>query len=78
MPEPIRVRDDKTGAEYSTYGVDENGEPYEGLKKLDEDAVDAHGELLPPKYDEPVAETPAPKPTAAKPTEPAKATQKEN
>lgn len=78
MPEPIRVRDDKTGAEYSTYGVDEHGEPYEGLTKLDEDAVDVHGVLIPPKYDEVIAETPAPKPTAAKPADPAKATQKEN
>lgn len=50
MPEPIRVRDDKTLAEYSTYGIDENGEPYEGLTKLDEPAVDDRGELLPPKY----------------------------
>lgn len=45
MPEPIRVRDDKTLAEYSTYGT---AEP--GLTKLDEPAVDVHGELLPPKY----------------------------
>ena len=50
MPDPIRVRDDKTGAEYSTYGVDENGQPYEGLTKLDEPAVDERGDILPPKY----------------------------
>jgi hypothetical protein len=75
MPEPIRVRDDKTGAEYSTYGVDENGDPYEGLTKLDEDAVDVHGEMLPPKY--PAAETPAaPKPAA--PTTGPKTTPKES
>jgi hypothetical protein len=45
MPEPIRVRDDKLGHEYSTYGT---AEP--GLTKLDEPAVDVRGELLPPKY----------------------------
>jgi hypothetical protein len=45
MPEPIRVRDDKLGHEYSTYGT---AEP--GLTKLDEPAVDERGDLLPPKY----------------------------
>jgi hypothetical protein len=54
MPEPIRVRDNVTKHEYSTYGT---AEP--GLTKLDEDAVDVHGDLLPPKY--PVV------PAAAKP-----------
>lgn len=54
MPEPTRVRDDKTGHEYSTYGV------YDGMTVLDEPAVDVHGDLLPAKY--PAAETPAPKP----------------
>ena len=78
MPEPIRVRDDKTGAEYSTYAVDENGETYEGLTKLDEPAVDHTGALLPPKYPTP---SEAPKPQAPKPTEPTtgpKATTKES
>ena len=53
MPEPIRVRDDVLGHEYSTYGT---AEP--GLTKLDEPAVDERGELLPPKY--PAADAPAP------------------
>ena len=66
MPEPIRVRDDKTLAEYSTYGT---AEP--GLTKLDEPAVDVHGDLIPPKY--PAAET-----AAAKPTTGPKATSKES
>lgn len=53
MPDPVRVRDDNTGHEYSTYAVDENGNTYEGLTVLkDEPAVDATGELLPPKYPE--------------------------
>lgn len=63
MPEPIRVRDDVTGAEYSTYAVNEKGETYEGLTVLkDEPAVDAHGVLIPPKYREPVKKAEAPKP----------------
>lgn len=53
MPEPVRVRDNKTGHEYSTYGV------YEGLTVLSEPAVDQRGELLPPKY--PAASAPAPR-----------------
>jgi hypothetical protein len=64
MPEPIRVRDNVTGHEYSTYGT-----AIEGLTKLDEDALDVHGDILPPKY-------PAAKPAVATPTGP-KATQKE-
>jgi len=53
MPDPVRVRDDNTGHEYSTYAVDENGNTYEGLTVLKgEPAVDATGELLPPKYPE--------------------------
>ena len=66
MAEPKRVRDDVTGHEYSTYGV------YEGLTVLDEPAVDAHGELLPPKY--PDAETSA---TTKAATKPAKSTGRE-
>lgn len=65
MPEPIRVRDDKTLAEYSTYGT---AEP--GLTKLDEPAVDERGDLLPPKY--PTA------PSAAPTTSGPKATPKEH
>jgi len=65
MPEPIRVRDDVTGHEYSTYGT---AEP--GLKQLDEPAVDERGDLLPPKY-------PAAK-TEAKPTTSRTATSKES
>lgn len=59
MPEPKRVRDDKTLAEYSTYGV------YPGMTVLDEPAVDERGDLLPPKY--PAAD--ATKPQALKPAE---------
>jgi len=59
MPEPKRVRDDKTGHEYSTYGW-----MYDGLTVLDEDAVDARGGLLPPKY--PDASAPAENPPAVK------------
>lgn len=62
MPEPKRVRDNATGHEYSTYGWG-----YEGLTVLDEPAVDVRGALLPPKY--PAVEA-APKPQAAKPTDP--------
>lgn len=50
MSEPVRVRDNVTGHEYSTYAVNEKGEVDEGLTVLDEDAVDVRGELLPPKY----------------------------
>lgn len=53
MPDPVRVRDNDTGHEYSTYAVDEDGNTYEGLTVLkDEPAVDATGVLLPPKYPE--------------------------
>lgn len=55
MPEPIRVRDDQTLAEYSTYGT---AEP--GLTKLDESAVDERGDLLPPKYPTTEAKATAP------------------
>jgi hypothetical protein len=47
MSEPIRVRDNVTGHEYSTYGT-----AVEGLTKLDESAADVHGDLIPPKYPE--------------------------
>ena len=74
MPEPVRVRDDITRHEYSTYAVDADGKSYEGLTVLDEPAVDALGALLPPKY--PSAETTAaPKPQA---TPGPKATSKES
>jgi hypothetical protein len=57
MPDPVRVRDNETGAEYSTYAVSEKGEVYEGLTLLKgEAAVDATGTLLPPKYPEPEPE----------------------
>jgi hypothetical protein len=69
MPEPIRVRDNVTGHEYSTYGT-----AIEGLTQLDEDALDVHGDILPPKY--PTA-PPIAKPAAATPTGP-KATPKES
>lgn len=62
MPEPVRVKDNTTGHEYSTYGV------YEGLTVLDEPAVDAYGELLPPTYPE---AAPAVATEAAAPSEPA-------
>jgi hypothetical protein len=52
MPEPVRVKDNVTGHEYSTYGV------YEGLTVLDVPAVDDRGDLLPPTYPEAPA-TPA-------------------
>lgn len=59
MPEPIRVRDDVTGHEYTTYGT---AEP--GLTKLNEPAVDERGDLLPPKYPaKPTAPTTGPKAT---------------
>lgn len=74
MPEPIRVRDDKTGAEYSTYAVNEKGETDEGLTVLDEDAVDHTGALLPPRYPAPAEKADMPKPQAPAP---AKATTKE-
>jgi hypothetical protein len=65
MPEPKRVRDDKTGHEYSTYGV------YEGMTVLNEPAVDERGELLPPTYPDtaPAANPPAAKKAAATPTD---------
>lgn len=54
MSEPIRVRDNMTGHEYSTYGT---AEP--GLTKLDEPATDVRGDLLPPKYPaQPATRTP--------------------
>lgn len=65
MPEPIRVRDDVLGHEYSTYGT---AEP--GLTKLDEPAVDERGELLPPKYPDASATA-----TATAPAKPADPTQ---
>lgn len=77
MPEPVRVRDNVTKHEYSTYAVDAEGNTDEGLTVLDEDAVDECGVLLPPKYPEavkPEAATPRP----AAPATGLKATQKEN
>jgi hypothetical protein len=72
MPEPVRVRDNVTKHEYSTYAVSEKGEVYEGLTVIDEPAVDERGALLPPKY--PTAEkaqTPAPAaPTPGRPATP--------
>lgn len=50
MPEPVRVRDNKTHAEYSTYAVDEHGRVDDGLTVLKEPAVDERGDLLPPTY----------------------------
>lgn len=59
MPEPIRVRDNVTGHEYSTYGT-----AVEGLTKLDKPAVDERGEILPPTYPAaPVATPTGPKAT---------------
>lgn len=53
MPEPVRVRDNKTGHEYSTYGA------YEGLTVLNEPATDVRGDLLPPTYPaQPATRTP--------------------
>lgn len=67
MPDPVRVRDNDTGHEYSTYAVSEDGEVYDGLTVLkDEPAMDALGNLLPPKYPEPVSEPDA---TVAEPGE---------
>jgi hypothetical protein len=63
MPEPVRVRDTKTGHEYSTYAVDENGRVDDGLTRLDEPAVDERGDLLPAKY--PAKATPATRTSAA-------------
>lgn len=71
MPEPVRVRDDITGHEYSTYAVDENGRVYDGLTVLKgEKAIDEHGVLIPPK--------PAVKPPTTAPTPGPKATSKES
>lgn len=69
MPDPIRVRDDVTGHEYSTYAVDENGNTDKGLTVLkDQLAVDERGALLPPTYpDAEKDEAPTPKPAAPKP-----------
>jgi hypothetical protein len=50
MPEPVRVRDNKTGAEYSTYAVTEDGRVDQGLTVLNEPATDVRGDLLPPTY----------------------------
>lgn len=76
MPAPVRVRDNVTGHEYSTYAVTDDGRVDEGLTHLKgEPAVDDRtGELLPPKY----PSTPPKTTVAARPTEPApKATPKE-
>lgn len=75
MPEAVRVRDNVTGHEYSTYAVDENGRVDEGLTVLkNEPAVDERtGALLPPKY-------PSTKPNAPSATRTAETTtgKKEN
>ena len=69
MPEPVRVRDDITKHEYSTYAVDADGNVDEGLTVLDEPAVDERGVIVPPKYPAaekaktPAAPTPGPKAT---------------
>lgn len=73
MPAPVRVRDDNTGHEFTTYAVDEHGRVDKGLTVLkDEAAVDERtGKPLPAK--------PAPaKRAAAEPTPGPKATSKEN
>lgn len=57
MPEPVRVRDNTTRHEYSTYAVTLDGRVDEGLTVIDEPAVDAQGAILPPKYP---AKAPAP------------------
>jgi hypothetical protein len=54
MPDPIRVRDNVTKHEYSTYGT-----AVEGLTELNEPAVDERGDLIPPKYPAAPAATPA-------------------
>lgn len=61
MPEPVRVRDNKTGAKYSTYAVSEDGRVDQGLTKLDEPAVDIRGDLLAPEY--PTSQPTGPKTT---------------
>jgi hypothetical protein len=73
MPAPVRVRDNVTGHEFTTYAVDEDGRVDEGLTVLKgEAAVDERtGDALPAK--------PATKPpTAAVPTPGPKATPKES
>lgn len=61
MPEPVRVRDNTTGHEYSTYAVDDNGRVDPGLTVLHEPAVDVRGDVLPAKYPAQAASsTPAP------------------
>lgn len=71
MPDPVRVRDNETGHEYSTYAVDENGKVDDGLTVLKQPAVDERGDLLPPTY-------PAKPAAASAPTTGPKATPKEN
>jgi hypothetical protein len=75
MTEPVRVRDNKTGAEYSTYAVTEDGQVDQGLTKLDGPAVDARGDLLPPTYP---AQAPTPAAHAPEPTTGRTATTKES
>jgi len=53
MPEPVRVRDQVTGHEYSTYS------PSDGEIQLDEPAVDERGDLFPAK---PATQPPASEP----------------
>lgn len=60
MPEPVRVRDNTTAHEYSTYAVTEDGRVDKGLTVLDEPALDAQGAMVPPKYP---AKAPAVAPT---------------
>jgi hypothetical protein len=61
MSEPIRVRDNTTLAEYSTYGT-----AIPGLTKLDEPAVDVRGDLLPAKYPTAPAAPQVPEPTTGR------------
>lgn len=68
MPEPVRVRDNTTGAEYSTYAVSEDGRVDPGLTKLSEPAVDVRGELLPPTYPAQPPAPPTPQSTGRKAT----------
>ena len=74
MSEPVRVRDNVTRHEYSTYGV------YDGMTVLeDEPAVDGHGELIPPKYPEtPATAAPAPAKATGSTTTGRKATTEEH
>lgn len=62
MSDPVRVRDNATGHEYSTYS------PSDGETRLDEPAVDMRGELIPAKPSTRPAQPPAPTTTGRKAT----------